>query len=154
MTELIVREGGLDDPVVTALLAFHHREAHNGFPSGFAHALDPAALRSPDIRFFAAWDGDALAGVGALRALGDGEAEVKSMRTDPAYLGRKVGRLILDGLIAAARADGHHRVNLETGVGPRFAAANALYERFGFVDRDAFGGYPPSPHNRFMTLIL
>ena len=154
MTDLVVREGGLDDPAVAALLAFHHREAHAGFPKGFAHALDPAALRSADIRFFTAWDGEALAGVGALRALGGGEAEVKSLRTGPAYLGRGVGRAILDRLIAAARADGHHRLNLETGVGPRFAAANALYERFGFLDRDAFGGYPPSPHNRFMILTL
>ncbi|MGI4730786.1 MAG: GNAT family N-acetyltransferase [Janthinobacterium lividum] len=154
MTGLVVREGGLGDPQVTALLAYHHREAHKGFPPGFAHALDPAALRHPDIRFFAAWDEEALAGIGALRALGGGEAEVKSMRTDPAQLGRGVGRMILDRLVAAARDDGHARLNLETGVGSRFVAATVLYERFGFVDRDAFGGYPPSPHNRFMTLAL
>ncbi|WP_174298534.1 GNAT family N-acetyltransferase [Sphingomonas bacterium] len=151
---VVVREGGLDLPAVIDLLTFHHREAHEGFPSGFAHALDPAALHSPDIRFFSAWSDGALAGIGAVRALGPHEAEIKSMRTAPEHLGRGVGRAILTRLIVAARAGGHGRVHLETGVGPRFLAANALYERFGFVDRDAFGGYPPSPHNRFMTLEL
>ena len=154
MTDLVVREGGLDDPQVTTLLAYHHREAHANSPPGFRHVLDLSALRGTDIRFFTAWAGDLLAGVGALRALADGEAEVKSMRTDPACLGYGVGRAILDRLIATAREEGHHRLNLETGTGPSFAAAGALYERFGFVDRDAFGGYPPSPHNRFMTLVL
>ncbi len=42
----------------------------------------------------------------------------------------------------------------KTGTAASFAAANALYERFGFVDGPVFGGYPPSPHNRFMTLSL
>ncbi len=37
-----IREGGVDDPAVQALLAFHHREAHSRFPSGFAHALPPS----------------------------------------------------------------------------------------------------------------
>ena len=154
MSGLVIREGGLDDSQVLALLAYHHREAHKGFLPGFAHALDPGALKSADIRFFGAWDSDALAGIGALRTLTPREAEIKSMRTAPEHLGRGVGRAILTQLLSTAREDGHDHVHLETGVGPRFVAANVLYERFGFVDRDAFGGYPPSPHNRFMTLVL
>jgi hypothetical protein len=34
----------------------------------------------------AAWDGPALAGIGALKELGDGTAELKSMRTHPEHL--------------------------------------------------------------------
>lgn len=151
---IVVREGGLELPAVTALLAFHRSQAQQGFPSGFAHALDPAELHSADIRLFSAWLDDVLVGIGALRTLGGGETEIKAMRTAPEHLGVGVGTAILARLLAAARDDGHAHVHLETGIGERFAAANALYERFGFIDRDAFGGYPPSPYNRFMTLAL
>jgi len=32
-----------------------------------------------------------------------------------------------------------------------FEAASRLYEASGFRDGPAFGSYPASPHNRFMT---
>ena len=149
-----VREGGLDDPRVQDLLLYHHREAHSRFPSGFAHALPPEGLRDPAIRFFAAWQDDALLGIAALRRIDANHAEVKSMRTHPRALRRGVARLLLDRVVDEARIDGFAQLSLETGATADFTAANALYEAFGFVDCDAFGGYPPSPHNRFMTLQL
>ena len=149
-----VRAGGLDDPAVQALLAYHHREAHSRFPSEFAHALPPGALRDPAVSFFAAWDGDALLGIAALKRIDDGHAEVKSMRTHPDRLRRGAARALLDRVIAEARAGGHARLSLETGTTDDFIAANTLYERAGFVECDAFGSYPASPYNRFMTLSL
>ena len=48
-----------------------------------------------------------------------------------------------------------------SGIGARdnysanyFDAANRLYEANGFVDGPVFGGYPASPHNRFMVREL
>jgi putative acetyltransferase len=151
---ITIQSGGLDDPAVQALLAYHHREARRLFPSEFAHALPPEALHDPAVRFFSAWEDDALLGIAALKRIDDRHAEVKSMRTHPDRLRRGAARLLLDRVIAEARAGGYARLSLETGVGAPFVAANALYERAGFVDCAAFASYPPSPHNRFMTLAL
>ena len=76
------------------------------------------------------------------------------MRTAPAALRRGVARTLLAHLIALAQSRGYTRLSLETGTAPTFDAANRLYETSGFVDCAAFGGYPESPHNRFMTLAL
>lgn len=149
-----VRPGGLDLPAVQALLAHHHREAHSRFPAEFAHALPPSALADPAIAVFTAWDGAALLGIAALRLVEPGHGEVKSMRTHPDALRRGVGRVLLERVIAEARARGWIRMSLETGTGPEFDPANRLYEGAGFVEGPAFGGYPPSPYNRFMTMTL
>ncbi|WP_217430307.1 GNAT family N-acetyltransferase [Sphingomonas bacterium] len=151
---ITIRPGGLDHPAVIELLALHLAELRADTPLDNAHALDLDGLRRPGINFFAGWDGEELLGVAALRALSVDHGEVKSMRTVVAHRGKGVARALLSHLIATASARGYRRLSLETGTAPRFAAANALYEATGFVDCDAFGGYPPSPHNRFMTLSL
>lgn len=149
-----IREGDLDDPQVRALIALHVDAASASTPHGFRHPLDLTALRQPGVTFWTAWDGDTLLGMAALRTLTADHAEVKSMRTAPAALRRGVARTLLDHLTAVARTRGHTRISLETGTAPGFDAANQLYERAGFVDGPVFGGYPPSPHNRFMTMAL
>lgn len=149
-----IREGGLGDPQVEALLRLHRSEAHASTPSDNAHALDSAGLKSPSIRFFSAWEGTQLLGVAALRQLEPDHAEVKSMRTHPDHLRKGVARALLGRLAAEAQASGCTRLSLETGTAPMFDAANAMYELYGFVDCAPFGGYPPSEHNRFMALTL
>ena len=146
-----------DDPTaahVADLLAFHVAGAREQVPRENAHVLDAAALAIPAITFWTAWRDGSLAGFGALKDLGDGHGEVKSMRTAPDHLRQGVAQVVLTRIVETARARGYRRVSLETGTAPSFAAANALYERTGFVDGPVFGGYPPSPHNRFMTLTL
>ena len=149
-----IRRGGLDRPAVAALLRLHRDEALGSTPRDHAHVLDLDDLRARAVRFFSAWDGDRLLGVAALKQLAPDHGEVKSMRTAPDALRRGVARALLDRLIAEARAAGWTRLSLETGTAAMFAPANALYERHGFVDGPVFGGYPPSAHNRFMTLAL
>ena len=141
-------------PHVAALIAFHRVDAQADAPPEFRHSLDADGLSAPGVMFWTAWRAGMLAGMGALKDLGDGESEVKSMRVAPDHLRRGVGRALLAHIVETARARGDRRLHLETGTSSSFLPANALYERFGFVDRDAFGGYPPSPHNRFMTLSL
>ena len=43
------------------------------------------------------------------------------------------------------------RLSLETGNSPLFAAANRLYEAFGFTRCGPFGGYPDTPFTHFYT---
>lgn len=149
-----LREGGRDDPRVLALVAHHQAEAHASTPSENAHAMNVDGLRHPDISFWGLWEGEDLLGIAALRALASDHGEIKSMRTAPVHLRRGVARTLLTHLITLARTRGYTRVSLETGTAPMFDAANRLYEAAGFTDGPPFGGYPESPHNRFMTLSL
>lgn len=149
-----ISAGGLGNEQVEALIRYHRDEARATTPSCNAHSLDSHALADPSVSFFAAWDGDTLLGIGAIKQLDAGHAELKSMRTAPDQLRRGVARAMLAHLIALARQRGYARISLETGTAPMFTPANAMYEAAGFVDCPPFGGYPASPHNRFMTLAL
>ncbi|HQR23341.1 MAG TPA: GNAT family N-acetyltransferase [Steroidobacteraceae bacterium] len=101
-----------------------------------------------------AWIGDTVAGMGALKDLGDGTGEVKSMRTHPAFLRRGVAAALLEHIIGVARARGMRRLSLETGSGPAFEPALELYRRRGFVDGEAFAQYERSAFNQFLHLSL
>lgn len=141
-------------PEITALIALHVAAAHAGTPLQHAYALGVEALRSPGITLWSLWEGQALLGCVALKDLGDGMGEVKSMRTDPAHLRRGIAARLLAHLIDEARRRGWHRLNLETGTVPSFDPAHALYRRFGFVDCGPYADYVESEHNCFMTLAL
>ncbi|HYX92622.1 MAG TPA: GNAT family N-acetyltransferase [Myxococcaceae bacterium] len=149
-----IRESGLDDPRVIELLHTHLAAAREHSAPGSAHALDLTGLRSPDVTFWSAWEGDTLAGTGALKQLGADHGEVKSMHTAEAMRRRGVGSAILRHIIEAARSRGMSRLSLETGSWPYFAPARALYARHGFVECPPFGDYRPDPNSVFMTLEL
>lgn len=149
-----VGETELSDPQVGALLAAHQRDMHAASPPGTSFALDLSGLSTPEITLFAAWDGEALMAVGALKRLGPAQAEIKSMRTDPAHLERGAGRAVLEAIIDRARRDGVARLSLETGTSEHFAAAISLYRRYGFEQGEAFGGYANGPHNQCYHLEL
>ena len=149
-----IREGGLDEPQVQALLAYHLAGAHDDSPPEFRHALNLDGLRDPAITFYTAWQLDTLLGVAALRELSPTHGEIKSMRTADEHLRKGVSRALLNQILLTARDRGYARLSLETGTSLGFAPANRLYETFGFADGPVFGGYPASPHNRFMTLEL
>ncbi len=144
----------LTHPQVVALLAEHLAGMRATSPADSVHALDVGALRAPGVAFLTAWDGDVLMGCAALRDLGDGTAEVKSMRTVAAALRRGVARTLLDHLVGVARSQGYRRLSLETGSGPAFAAPLALYRGYGFVDGPTYGDYGPDPFLTFLHLDL
>jgi putative acetyltransferase len=147
-------EGGLDDPRVVALLHIHLIRARSETAPGSAHALDLSGLRSPEVTFWSAWDGDVLVGVGALRRLTADHGEVKSMHTAEAARGRGVGSALLRHIMDAARAEGMSRLSLETGSWPYFEPARALYARHGFVECPPYGNYRADPNSIFMTVVL
>lgn len=147
-------DGDLSDPRVIALLAFHVRTARAATAQGSAHALDIEGLRAPGLRFWALWEDETLLAIGALKDLGDGHGEVKSMHVALAARRRGVGSAMLDHLIAAARADGWTRLSLETGSWAYFEPARTLYRRHGFVECGPFGDYREDPNSVFMSLAL
>jgi putative acetyltransferase len=147
-------EGGLDDPRVQDLLRLHLSQAEAASGPGSCHALDISALKSPDIRFWTIWQGDALLGCGALKRLSADHGEVKSMHAIATTRRQGAGGAILGRIIDTARAAGLSRLSLETGVSDYFAPARAFYRRHGFVECPPFGDYRPDPNSVFMTLDL
>lgn len=153
MTILFIRPDDLTNAAVRDLLAHHHREMHGASPPGTAFALDLDGLRQPGISVWSAWIGDSLAGIAALKALGGGSAEIKSMRTHPDHLRKGVAAALLDHLLAEARRAGLARLSLETGTGALFDPALSLYRSRGFVDGPAFGDSAPGPYNQFLHRV-
>ena len=151
---LLVREDDLSSPQVQDLLRLHLAGMRDSSPPGHSFALDLSGLKAPGVTVWSAWRGDAVAGIGALKALGDGSAEIKSMRTHPDHLRLGVGAAILDRIIAEARRRGLKRLSLETGTGEPFEAALAMYRKRGFRSGGAFSDYVASAFNQFMHLDL
>ncbi len=153
-----IRRDDLSNPATRELVRLHLQDMHASSPAGSVFALDLSGLKAPDVSLWSAWAGEAIAGIGALKDLGtrDGvsSGEVKSMRTHPDFLRRGVAAALLERIIWEARIRGMARLSLETGSGPRFEPALALYRRRGFVDGDAFADYVPSAFNRFLHLVL
>ncbi|WP_066649150.1 MULTISPECIES: GNAT family N-acetyltransferase [Sphingomonas] len=154
MTGWRIIEDDLTGDAIRALMTFHVQAAHANTPAAHAFALGVEALRAPGITLWSLWEAGALLGCAALKDLGQGEGELKSMRTAPDQLRRGVAAALLDHAIAEARRRGWHRLNLETGTDASFAPAWALYRRFGFSDCGPYADYVESDHNRFMTLAL
>lgn len=144
----------LSNPEVASLLTLHMREMRAHSPEKRVHALDLPGLRSPEIAFWTVWDGEVLMGCAALREIDAGHGEIKSMRTAPEHLRKGVARSLMVHIIGVARNRAYFRLGLETGSGPAFEPALALYRNFGFIDGEAFGDYRPDPFLRFMHLDL
>jgi putative acetyltransferase len=136
------------------LLRLHLQGMHANSPAGSVFALDLSGLMQPEIAVWTAWQGNAIAGIGALRTHSARQGEVKSMRTHPDFLRRGVAALILDHLIVVAKDKGLKRLSLETGSGAAFEPALALYRKRGFADGEAFADYTKSPFNQFLHLAL
>lgn len=137
-----------------ALLEEHLADMRAWSPPESIHALDLDGLRRPEVSFWTVWEGAALLGCGALKALGPDHAEIKSMRTANAHRGKGVARLMLAHLLAEARRRGYARLSLETGSQPGFVPARTLYAAHGFVECPPFADYRPDPNSVFMTRTL
>ena len=141
-------------PHVLPLLQRHLDLMHASSPPESVHALDPAALDTPDVAFFTLREGEAVLGMGALKRIDESHAEIKSMHVVAEARGRGLARVLLDHLLAEAQLLGYARLSLETGVEPVFAPARALYERAGFGYCDPFEGYWLDPNSVFMTKAI
>ena len=150
----VIKPGDFADDRVKTLLTRHLAGMHATSPAGHVFALDWSELQRPEISFYTLWDGPELLGCGALKELESEAGEIKSMRTADAHLRQGVAAALLDNIIAEARRRGYRRLSLETGSGPAFEPALALYRKHGFVDGPAFGDYVKSEFNQFLHLDL
>ena len=149
-----ISEGGLEEADVNALLNEHLQGMADHSPPESIHALDIEGLKASDITFWTLRDGDELLGCIALKQLEDTHGEIKSMRTASSHLRKGVGAALLKHVIEEARRRSYVRLSLETGSGPGFEAAHALYDKFGFVQCGPFGDYDDDPFSRFRTIEL
>jgi len=141
-------------PDLSLLFERHTADMHADTPPESIHMMDKGALAAPGIRFFVLRDGGAALAMGAFKRIDATHAEIKSMHVLTEARGRGLSKVMLDHLVAAARADGFTRLSLETGVQPTFIAARALYGRAGFAECGPFEGYAPDPNSVFMTKML
>ena len=151
MKTLRFQRDDLTGEAIRALVIRHLSGMHEHTPPESVHAYGFEKLQTPDVRLWSAWAGEELAGMGALRRIDEANGELKSMRVADPWLGRGIGRAILDHLIADARAEGMTTLWLETGTGPPFTPAQSLYESAGFVRCGPFDSYKPDPFSLFMT---
>lgn len=154
MAEVLV---DIDDPFaedVLVLLDEHLAEMRATSPPCSVHALEPSGLVGPNMSFYSARDREVLLGCGALKDLGNGEGEVKSMRTTAAARGRGVASALLTRIIGEARDRGYTALRLETGIEDHFIPARAMYTKFGFVPCGPFANYTDDPNSVYLELTL
>lgn len=152
--ELVFRVDDLTGQPARALVARHLQAMHEASPPDSVHAFDVDKLRDPGVTFWTAWAGNAIAGCGALKQLDAARGEIKSMRVADTFLGRGVGRAILDHITAEARARGMTSLWLETGSSESFVPAHRLYESAGFERCGPFDSYVDDPFSVFMMRKL
>ena len=151
-----LHEDDLSDGQVIELLELHRLEMLKHSPPENVHALDVDAMRSPDLTFWSARipNKQKIIACGALKRLDSGHAELKSMKVSDSYIGKGLGRLMLNHLIEVAQKRGYQRLSLETGTMDAFIPARGLYESIGFVECKPFADYFEDPHSVCMTLKL
>lgn len=79
-----------------------------------------------------------LAGMGGLRFISPGVAEIKRIYVRPQYRGRQLGELMLQRLLSDAIRFGYGRICLDSG--PFMKSAQRLYEGAGFADCPPYEG--------------
>jgi carbonic anhydrase len=114
------------------------------------------AVRPPEGLFLIVEDGAEAVGMGGLRRLPDGAAEIVRIYTDPAHRGRGIGARTVAMLVERARAFGYRRVKLDTGT--FMTSAQRIYSAAGFTPIDPYeGAEPPAvlhPHWLYMSRDL
>ena len=90
-----------------------------------------------------------VAGMGGLRLLRTGVAEIKRLYVRPDYRGMKLGQILLQRLLSDAKAFGYHHMYLDSALFMK--SAHRLYENAGFTDCDVYEGteVPADLHDRW-----
>jgi putative acetyltransferase len=105
----------------------------------------------PGGAFFLAEENDVRLGCIGLRRISDTIGEIKRLYVRPAARGRGAGRLLAEGIVAAAQRLGYARLRLDTL--PDMKEAQALYATLGFEAIAAYR-FNPVPGTVFLELSL
>ena len=160
-----IRDGlGQDDPsqgdrnqieLIQATLPEHIEQARSlfleyGSSLGFSLCFQsfdeelktlPGAYGPPSGRLLLARYAGHTAGCVALRKLEAGICEMKRLYVRPADRGRGLGRMLVELVIAEARAIGYERMRLDT-IESEMKDAVALYRRMGFREIAPYSAVP------------
>ena len=119
----------------------------------FEHELEHLASEyaSPTGAFLLAEESGADLGCIGVRHFSSGIGEVKRLYVSPAARGRGVGRLLAEGIVAAAKEIGYARLRLDTL--PDMKEAQALYGSLGFKPIAPYR-FNPLPGTAFLELAL
>ena len=127
-------------PVLKAMLRAGDAYALSLYPADSCYLLNVDELVADEVTVFVVRDDDGGAtGMATLVDRGDGTGELKRLFVDEGGRGQGVATTVMDALEAAARAQGIHTLQLETG--PKHHAAIALYERRQYARIPNFGLY-------------
>ena len=152
-----IRPATTEEDLVVARRLFEEYAAWLGVSlcfQGFAAELAglPGRYAPPRGRLLLGWsDNGEAVGCAALRPLGDSVCEMKRLFVRPAHRGQGLGRLLVEEIVAEARATGYAIMRLDTL--PSMNAAMRLYESFGFVRIPAYYA-TPLQETIFMELRL
>jgi GNAT superfamily N-acetyltransferase len=98
-----------------------------------------------------ALEGGQSAGCAALRRIDEARCEAKRLFVRPAFRGRGLGLVLLDWVVARARAAGYREMLGDTM--PAMDRALAIYDRYGFERGEAYGANP-TPGAIYLRLKL
>jgi GNAT superfamily N-acetyltransferase len=116
-----------------------------GIDQELAHL--PEHYGPPAGAFLLAFNGTDAVGCVGLRRHADGVGEMKRLYVSPAGRGLGTGRLLAEGILAAAKRLGYGRVVLDTL--PSMTEAQALYASLGFRPTDAYR-FNPVPGTAYL----
>lgn len=155
-TDLSIRHARFPDDLDPVVAIFREYiaspKADLGFQNSEAElAALPGKYAAPQGRLLLAWQGDAVVGCAALRAVDSECCELKRVYVRPAARGLQLGRRLVEQMLQEARAAGYQRMALD--VLPEFEAAQALYRQLGFVDAQPVS-VNPVPGTAFLARTL
>ncbi len=119
----------------------------------FAHEVEhlSSEYAPPMGDFLLAVEQSIYLGCVGLRQFSAGVGEIKRLYAIPAARGRRVGRLLAEGIVAAAEELGYAQLLLDTL--PSMQEAQSLYESMGFTPTPAYR-FNPVPGTVFLKLSL
>ena len=147
-------EGNFDHPEVNELLKKHFIELRAASPEGSAHVLDIPGLKVDSIKFWSLWENHKLLGCGALKFLGKGHGEFKSIRVHDDFRKMGNGLKIIEHLIDEAKKLKIKRISIETGAGKFFKPARKLFEKCNFKPCDPFAHYKEDLNSIYLTKLI
>jgi GNAT superfamily N-acetyltransferase len=97
---------------------------------------DPVKFQPPFGRFYVALLTDLAVGIGCLKKMEEGVAELQRMYVSPQFRGKGIGRAIANRLIEDARSIGYRKLRLESLDFLR--EAHSLYRSLGFHEIEPY----------------